>query len=90
VGKSLMPIFSGLMREEHEQLCWEHIGSVAIRKGDWKLVASRNQPWELYDMSVDRTELNNLVNVYPQVAQELRQDWIVWAKQCGVKVPVKN
>ena len=90
VGKSLMPIFSGLMREEHEQLCWEHIGSVAIRKGDWKLVASRNQPWELYDMSVDRTELNNLVNVYPQMAQELRQDWIVWAKQCGVKVPVKN
>jgi len=86
VGKSLMPVFYGQIREEHEQLCWEHIGSVGIRKGNWKLVASRNQPWELYDLSVDRTELNNLIDVYPQVARELHQDWISWAEQCGVKV----
>ena len=39
---------------------FEHQGNRASRQGKWKLVAFDDQPWELYDLSVDRTEMNDL------------------------------
>jgi arylsulfatase len=86
VGKSLKPVFSGEVREEHTQICWEHLGSVGIRQGNWKLVAARNEPWELYDLSDDQSELNNLIAEKPQLALQLHEDWIKWAKKCGVTI----
>jgi len=85
-GKSLLTVIRGERREPHEMLYWEHIGSVGIRKGDWKLVASRDEVWELYDLSGDRTELNNLIKTHPEKALELHRDWLDWAKACGVKI----
>jgi len=85
-GKSLLPIFEGKQRETHEALCWEHFGSVGIRKGEWKLVALQGQSWELYDLIQDRTELNNKIDEYPELAKELHQDWLKWAERCEVKV----
>lgn len=85
-GKSLLPIFQGKVRQPHKVLFWEHIGSVGIRKGDWKLVAARNEVWELYDISTDRTELKNVIKKYPEKTRELHTDWITWAKECGVKI----
>ena len=41
---------------------WEHEGNRAVREGKWKLVAKHNQPWELYDISLDRCERNNLAS----------------------------
>jgi arylsulfatase len=41
---------------------WEHEGNRAVRAGKWKLVAKHHQPWELYDISVDRCERNNLAS----------------------------
>ena len=40
----------------HEALWWCHDGHRAVRQSDWKLVAARDEPWELYDLSLDRTE----------------------------------
>jgi arylsulfatase len=85
-GKSLLPIFKGQTRQEHEQICWEHIGSVGIRKGNWKLVASRNEPWELYDLEVDPTELKDVINDHSKLAKELQKEWLTWAQTNGVKV----
>jgi arylsulfatase len=85
-GKSLLPIFQGKTREPHDILCWEHIGSVGIRKGDWKLVAARKETWELYDLSVDRTELNNLIMKEEEKARALHAEWLRWANSCGVKI----
>jgi arylsulfatase len=85
-GKSLIPIFRGRERQPHAILCWEHIGSVAIRKGKWKLVAAREEKWELYDLSSDRTEMINLITKYTKKAEELHSDWMAWAQQCGVKI----
>jgi len=85
-GRSLRPIFYDEKRSNHEFLCWEHIGSVAIRKGNWKLVASRKEKWELYDLSTDRTELNNLIGEFPDKAAEMHTIWMNWAEDCGVKV----
>ncbi|HBJ35288.1 MAG TPA: arylsulfatase [Planctomycetaceae bacterium] len=56
-------------------LWWLHEGNRAIRLGDWKLVAAKDQPWELYDLSVDRTELNNLAGKRPDKVLELSALW---------------
>ena len=47
-------------------LFFEHQGSRAVREGNWKLVATRGEPWELYDISKDRIESRNLVKRHPK------------------------
>ena len=74
-GKSLVPTFTRDDGVAHDDLWWLHEGNRAIRAGDWKLVAAEGEPWELYDLSTDRTETKNLAAQYPQKAQELEQAW---------------
>src|SRR6056297_1383517 len=57
-GKSLLPIFKGKNRKGHDIIYWEHMGNVGVREGNWKLVAEKGEPWELYDLSQDPVELN--------------------------------
>jgi arylsulfatase len=91
-GKSLLPIFEGKQREGHEAIYWEHEGNRAVRQGKWKLVAAQGQPavrmagqpWELYDLEADRTELNNLADEYPDRIEQLKSLYQSWAKRCGV------
>ena len=47
-GKSLVPAFARDGSVKHDDLWWAHEGNRAIRVGDWKLVAAKNEPWELY------------------------------------------
>ena len=64
---------------EREALFWEHEGNRAIRVGNWKLVAKADQPWELYDLSVDRTELRDLAASELERVQNLSSRWDAWA-----------
>jgi arylsulfatase len=43
--------------------------------GDWKLVAARGDPWELYDLRDDRAESHNLAQERPEKVQELETLW---------------
>jgi arylsulfatase A-like enzyme len=82
-GKSLVPALQGKPLGERT-LAWEHEGNRAVRVGDWKLVAAFRGPWELYDLSRDRTELNNLAARQPDKAKELAAAWQAWADKVGV------
>jgi len=84
-GKSLLPIFQGKTRRPHSYLFWEHMKHEAVRHGKWKLVAQTPSRWELYDLEQDRSEMNNLIDNYPQIAQQLRAKYEEWAAGCGVK-----
>jgi len=86
-GISLKPLFTGdaTSQQNHEVLYWEHLSHKAIRKGDWKMVAEANQPWELYNMVDDRNELNNLAEQNPEMVTELEANWEAWAKRAMVK-----
>jgi arylsulfatase len=66
-------------------LFWEHNKNRALRKGDWKLVAMKGKTWELYDLSKDRTEMNNLIEVEKELAEEMIGKYEMWAKNVGVK-----
>ena len=59
----------------HETLWWCHNEHRAVRHNDWKLVAARDEPWELYDLSSDRTEQNNLASSHPEQVKQLEEDW---------------
>lgn len=59
-------------------LFFEHQGNRAVRQGKWKLVALDDQPWELYDFTKDRIEMNNLAEKYPQKVNQLSKAWARW------------
>jgi arylsulfatase len=79
-GRSLVPLLGGSQEPVHPAIYWEHEGNRAIRVGDWKLVARHDQPWELYDLRVDRSELGNLAAGDPQRVKTLARQWEEWAK----------
>ena len=65
-------------------LGFEHEGNRAIRRGDLKLVAEHGKPWELYDLSIDRNETNNLAAGEPDVVRDLSAAYDNWAKRVNV------
>lgn len=74
-GKSLVPAFAEDGTVNHDSLWWLHEGNRAIRVGDWKLVAAKDEPWELFDLSIDRSERDNLAEDYPDKVRELAALW---------------
>ncbi len=78
-GISFLPALMNLEQEKHAYLYWEFTekgGKQAIRKENWKAVRNEvfNAPSstvELYDLSMDLSEENNLATAYPEIAVEL-------------------
>jgi len=68
----------------HETLFWRQGGKTALRHGDWKLVrmgkrlVAGKANWELYDLSKDISEENNLAASEPERLAELVE---IWEKQ---------
>ena len=76
-GLSLVPAFAKDGVVKHKTLWWCHQGNRAIRMGDWKLSArsGRNGEWELYNLKVDRCEMNDLASKYPKKVQQMTRQW---------------
>jgi arylsulfatase len=66
----------------HDTLWWCHEGNRAVRSGDWKLVAAKGTPWELYDLSTDRCETKNLAAGESSRVAELEAAWNRIAEEC--------
>ncbi|MBL9158987.1 MAG: sulfatase-like hydrolase/transferase [Verrucomicrobiales bacterium] len=103
-GVSLRPAFTGDPLKRGEPIFAEHETNASVRDGNWKLVGesvampdgTQVRQWELYDLSKDRTELNNLAAAHPEKVKELAAKWETWAARVGVypraegQPPVKN
>jgi arylsulfatase A-like enzyme len=74
-GHDLAPTFDEDRAIERDCLWWLHEGNRAIRQGDWKLVAARDEPWQLYDLAKDRAENIDLAAKLPAKAKELDDLW---------------
>jgi arylsulfatase len=75
-GRDLAITFNDDRDIDREFLWWLHEGNRAVRAGDWKLVADRDRPWELYNLAVDRAENHNLAAEDPPRVNKLEQLWI--------------
>jgi arylsulfatase len=74
----------------HESLWWCHEGNRAVRVGDWKLVAAKGEPWELYDLAADRCETRNLALSQPDRVAALDREWKRVADECRGLVPAET
>jgi arylsulfatase len=83
-GKSIVSAFAQDGAVKRDSLWWLHENNKAIRVGNWKLVSAEKQggQWELYDLSKDRCESNNLAAAMPDKVRELEQLWNKQAEQC--------
>tara|TARA_B100000959_G_scaffold235507_1_gene253867 strand:+ start:138 stop:704 length:567 start_codon:yes stop_codon:yes gene_type:complete len=91
-GVSLQPAFKGKKLKRKEALFFEHHLNCAVRDGQWKLVRygetgrePKLRPWELFDMSKDRTETNDLSKKHPDKVKALNDKWEQWAARARVK-----
>ena len=85
-GTGLLPVLRGAGAEDDSPraLFWEHESNRAVRRGRWKLVAAFQGPWELYDLTADRTETHDLASEQPDTVAELRALWEALAERVGV------
>ena len=96
-GKSLLPAFCGEQILRERPFFLEHQKNAFVRDGKWKLVGKGHigplkanaQKWELYDLDLDRTELNNLASKYPERVKKMAAQWNQWAKENQI-LPKKN
>jgi len=95
-GVDLLPYLTGrLAGPPHEALYWRLGGMMAIRKGDWKLVKTREGPLRdtdpaalsdlsaagLYNLAADIGETKDLAAAQPEKAKELAAAWQAWNSQ---------
>ena len=71
--------------ERKKPVFWEHEGNCGARMGKYKLVRFYPKAYELYDMEKDRTELNDVSELYPEIKKELQEAYENWAKETGVR-----
>ena len=83
-GKSLVPAFTN-QAIDRDAIYWEHEGNRAVRQGKWKLVSRHNEPWELFDIDADRSEMNNLAEEEPERLQNMIAMYDDWAKRSRVR-----
>lgn len=78
-GISFLPELLGEKQQKHEHLYWEFMeqgGKQAVRLGDWKgirlkMSKNANAPLELYNLSTDIGEENNIANQYPEIVEKI-------------------
>jgi arylsulfatase len=91
-GIPLTPAFDGKPLGRKQPLFIEHENHAFVRDGEWKLVGRDVTPprglqkakWQLYQISEDGTELNNLAKEMPEKVAELSAKWEAWAKRANV------
>ncbi|MFM7112806.1 MAG: arylsulfatase, partial [Planctomycetota bacterium] len=81
-GVNLLPGLRGeAMPARSTALWWLHEGNAAVSEGNLKLVRAKGQPWELYDLALDRAEATDLARARPADAGRLAKLWETqWAR----------
>ena len=88
-GESLLPAFKGETAARSNPLFWEWSRGQAVRYGNWKLVRwGKENPWDLYNISLDPTETDNLATTFQDTVMFLEKSFQEWKKEMGV--PTSN
>ena len=77
-GDSLVPTLKSEEVERSWPIYWQFNKAKAIRDRQWKLVKYGNRKWELYDLTQDPTELNDVAALHDGTVEALQQQWAQW------------
>jgi arylsulfatase len=91
-GRSMLPYLEGAAEAVHTPeyaAGWELFGRRAIRQGDWKAVyvpvpSWGTAAWQLYNLSVDPGEINDLAAAQPAILAGLLELWANYIRETGV------
>jgi len=94
IGKSMASLLSKnstSVRDPGEAIGWEYNNSKAIRigdhKGTWTGRPFGPSEWQIFDLSVDPGESNDLSTQEPKLRQQLIDAWEEYAESVGVVPP---
>jgi len=80
-GRSLLPVFAGQNTSPHDHLCFEYKGQCAVRTEKWKAVGGKGgRDWQLYDMTTDRAEQNDVSAQHPDILRRLTGLFDYWSR----------
>lgn len=85
-GVSLVPTFQGNRLKRKEPLFFQYGSWQVLRHKEWKLVQRKKEPWQLYDLSKDRTETMDLALESPERAKLMERKWTEMANGIGAVV----
>jgi arylsulfatase len=99
-GESMACFLYGMTDAVHGDdyvMGYEYWENYAVRKGDWKLVwlnrtwilpsPYNTDDWELFDLSVDPGETNDLSADYPEKREEMLLEWDAYVLNNGILLP---
>jgi len=86
-GESMLAALRGTSDRRDGALFWQWSRGRAVRQGKWKLVTWGSRKgvgfnWELYDMTKDRTELNDLSESHGETVRQLADLHAEWVRRC--------
>lgn len=84
-GDSFSCIFRGEELPSDRHYCWKYEDCCSVISGTWKAIGRYDRSllvaydWELYDLSKDGSETEDLSKTYPEVLSELIGIWNMWS-----------
>jgi len=94
MGKSLIPLLSGKVDklQSNDGTGYELHGNRAYFKGEWKIVNLAvpfgTGDWQLYNLSTDPSEINDLSAEFPEKREELIAGWNTYKADVGMVFPL--
>ncbi|WP_220763752.1 sulfatase-like hydrolase/transferase [Flavobacterium sp. UMI-01] len=86
-GVDLMPFITYKNTEApHQRLFWKIANRGVVREGDWKLLRYPDRPAELYNITQDVGEKNDLATQYPDKVRALYKTLFDW--EAGLERPL--
>lgn len=96
-GKSQVPMLAGRtdsVRTADDYLGWEFMGNHAIRQGDWKLLWEGKPwgkaDWELFNLTDDPGEKNDLATREPERVRRMAALWDDYVRTNNVIMPSRS
>ncbi|MDZ8117476.1 arylsulfatase [Pontiella agarivorans] len=90
-GETLVSVLQGEERNRDKPVFMEFAGNRAMLDGNWKIAYAKElKRWELFNLSEDRTELNDLSEAYPERLLHMSTQWNAWARNSGIKYKIKG
>ena len=86
-GRNMLPVLYGESKKPlHEALFWyDGTNQWAVRAGKWKLLSYKGS-LELYDISADISEKNDISKENPQIVKRLQQTYTTWKEQMAPQI----